>query len=87
MTHLSKAIDEVRAGEAKELREKGYEAVLTKTRWLLLNRPENLTDQQETRLAVLLRYNLSFDQKLPAERRVSVLLVVYLALLGGTVSG
>jgi transposase len=25
MTHLSKAIDEVRAGEAKDLREKGYE--------------------------------------------------------------
>jgi transposase len=58
MTHLSKAIDEVRAGEAKELREKGYEAVLTKTRWLLLKRPENLTDRQETRLADLLRYNL-----------------------------
>ena len=26
--------------------------------WLLLKRPENLTDQQETRLADLLRYNL-----------------------------
>jgi len=30
------AIDEVRAQEAKELMAKGYEAVLTKTRWLLL---------------------------------------------------
>jgi transposase len=58
MSHLSKAIDEVRAGEAKELREKGYEAVLTKTRWLLLKRPENLTDQQEIKLADLLQYNL-----------------------------
>jgi len=58
MSHLSKAIDEVRAQEVKELKEKGYEAVLTKTRWILLKRPENLTDKQETRLADLLRYNL-----------------------------
>jgi transposase len=58
MAHLSKAIDEVRAQEAKELKEKGFEAVLTKTRWLLLKRPENLTDKQETKLADLLRYNL-----------------------------
>jgi len=58
MSHLSKAIDQVRAQEAKDLQEKGYEPVLTKTRWLLLKRPENLTGQQEARLADLLRYNL-----------------------------
>jgi len=54
MAHLSKAIDEVRAGEAKELKEKGYEPILTKTRWLLLKRPENLTDKQDIKLAELL---------------------------------
>jgi len=32
--------------------------VLTKTRWLLLKRRENLSDEQQTRLAELLRYNL-----------------------------
>ena len=58
MAHLSKAIDEVRAGEAKELKEKGYEPILTKTRWLLLKRPENLTDKQGIKLAELLQYNL-----------------------------
>jgi len=58
MTHLSKAIDEVRAGEAKELKEEGYEPVLTKSRWLLLKRPENLTQHQETKLSELLQYNL-----------------------------
>ncbi|PLY11895.1 MAG: ISL3 family transposase [Sedimenticola sp.] len=58
MAHLSKAIDEVRAGEAKELKEKGYAPVLTKSRWLLLKRPENLTEKQETKLADLLQYNL-----------------------------
>ncbi len=58
MAHLSKAIDEVRATEVKELMAKGYEAVLTKTRWLLLKRPENLSKKQEIKLADLLRYNL-----------------------------
>ena len=58
MGHFGKAIDEVRAQEARELRARGREPVLTKTRWLLLKRPENLTEKQEVRLADLLRYNL-----------------------------
>ena len=58
MSHLGKAIDEVRAQEAKELKEQGYEPILTKTRWLLLKRPENLTERQETKLTDLLQYNL-----------------------------
>lgn len=58
MAHLSKAIDEVRAQEVKALKDKGYEPVLSKTRWLLLKRPENLTEKQETRLAELVQYNL-----------------------------
>ena len=39
MSHFSKALDEVRAGESKALKAKGLEPVLTKTRWLLLKRP------------------------------------------------
>lgn len=58
MAHLSKAIDEIRAQEAKELKAKGYEPVLKHTRWLVLKRPENLTERQSTKLADLLRYNL-----------------------------
>lgn len=58
MTHFSKALDEVRAGEVKELKSKGYEPVLTKSRWLLLKRPEHLSDAQESKLAELLQYNL-----------------------------
>ena len=53
MAKMNKAIDEVRAKEAK-----GYQPVLTNTRWLLLKRPENLTAKQEPRLAELLQYNL-----------------------------
>lgn len=32
--------------------------MLTKTRWLLLKRPENLSEKQGSRLAELLQYNL-----------------------------
>ncbi len=58
MSHLGKAVDEVRVDEARQLKDKGYEPVLKNTRWLLLKRPENLTEKQEPRLAELLRYNL-----------------------------
>lgn len=58
MAHINKAIDEVRAQEARQLKASGYEPVLTKTRWLLLKRPENLSQPQEGRLAELLKYNL-----------------------------
>ena len=58
MAHLSKAIDKVRAAEAKALKDQGLEPVLTRTRWLLLKRPENLTSKQETKLAELLKHNL-----------------------------
>lgn len=38
MTYLSKAIDEVHAQEAKQLKKKTYEPIiLAKTHWLLLN--------------------------------------------------
>ena len=58
MSHMSKAIDEVRAKEARDLKAHGYAPVLKHTRWLLLKRPEHLTEKQEPRLAELLRYNL-----------------------------
>ena len=58
MAHLSKAIDKVRAQEAKALKAQGYEPVLSKMRWLLLKRPENLSERQELKLAELLQYNL-----------------------------
>jgi transposase len=57
MAHLSKAIDEVRAGEAKELKRKGHK-ILKGSRWWLLKRPENLTAHQEASLRELLKYNL-----------------------------
>jgi transposase len=58
MSHMSKAIDKVRAEEAKKLKAQGKEAVLTGTRWCLLKRPENLTAGQEIKLQELLSCNL-----------------------------
>ena len=55
---MGKAIDEIRAEEAKRLKRDGYEPVLKQSRWCLLKRPENLTDKQTVKLAELLKYNL-----------------------------
>lgn len=56
--HMSKAIDEVRAGETKSLKQTGDEVVLKHSRWCLLKRPENLTVEQGVKLKDLLRCNL-----------------------------
>jgi transposase len=58
MQAMNKAIDEVRAEEARQLKRDGYEPVLKRARWCLLKRPENLTQKQTVRLAELVRYNL-----------------------------
>jgi len=58
MMHMGKAIDKVRAEESRRLQADGYEPHLKKTRYLLLKRPENLSERQEIKLAEVLRYNL-----------------------------
>ncbi|MEM9463664.1 MAG: ISL3 family transposase [Myxococcota bacterium] len=55
---LNKAIDKVRAEEAKRLKRDGYEPVLKHGRWPLLKRPQNLTKKQDNKLRDLLKYNL-----------------------------
>ena len=57
MSHMNKAVDEVRRKEASTHRAKGVE-VLKRSRWCLLKRPENLTDGQAAKLADLLHLNL-----------------------------
>lgn len=58
MAKMNKAIDEVRAAEAKRLQRDGYEPVLKHSRWCLLKREENLTEKQAVKLSELLQYNL-----------------------------
>ena len=58
MAHMNKAIDQVRAGEARQMKRKGLEPVLKHCRWALLKRWVNLTRKQQRVLEDLLQYNL-----------------------------
>jgi transposase len=58
MAHMNKAIDEVRAADAKRLKADGYEHILKHSRWCLLKRRENLTDRETVKLKEVLKYNL-----------------------------
>jgi transposase len=59
VANLHKALDQVRAGEARRLKAQGYEPHLHRTRWCLLKRKENLTDKQRLRLRDVMRYDLT----------------------------
>jgi len=58
MTHFGKAVDKVRATEARAMKARGEEPVLTGSRWCLLKKPENLTEKQAVKLSELLAINL-----------------------------
>ncbi len=55
---MNQALDDVRAEEARRMKQEGFHPILKKSRWLLLKRQENLTSKQRFRLRDLLRYNL-----------------------------
>jgi len=58
MAKMKKAIDEVRATEARQLQAPGEEPLLKHTRWCLLKQPATSATSQFTKLAELVRYNL-----------------------------
>ncbi len=58
MQHFGKALDKVRAEEARRLKDEGCDPVLKKSRWCFLKRTENLTTPQKGKLSELLRMNL-----------------------------
>ena len=55
---MNDALNDVRSAEARKLVADGYEPVLSKTRWCVLKRRENLTSNQRIRLRDILKYNL-----------------------------
>lgn len=55
---LNKALDKIRAEEARELARKGYEPVLKHTRWCFLKRPENQTRKQRMTLREVVQFDL-----------------------------
>ena len=58
MQQFSKALDKVRAQEARRLKAAGQDPVLSKSRWCFLKRKENLTQAQGVKLSQLLSMNL-----------------------------
>jgi len=58
ISNLNKAIDQVRADEARRMKRDGYDPILKHSRWALLKNPGNLTEQQSDKLSDLLQYNL-----------------------------
>ena len=85
MQAMNKAIDEVRAEEARRLKRDGYEPVLKHARWCLLKRPENLTRKQTVKLAELLKYNLQIGPELPAAGGLPAVLGLPVPGLGRTI--
>ena len=59
MRKFNEAIDEIRRGEVKLFKVNQQENVLERGRWLLLKRPENLSEKQTARLDELLKLNLA----------------------------
>lgn len=59
MQKFSKALDKVRAQEARRLKEEKLDPVLTNSRWCFLKRRENLTEKQGFKLKKLLKMNLT----------------------------
>ena len=57
-SHLTKAVDETRKLDVTKLKAEKREAVLTKSKYIFLKNPENLTEKQAVKLEELLGYNL-----------------------------
>ena len=58
MRKFNVAIDEIRRDEVKQFKANGQQNVLERKRWLLLKRPENLSEKQTARMSELLKLNL-----------------------------
>jgi len=56
--HLTDAVNATRKSDAAKLKKEGREAVLTKSKYIFLKNPENLTDDQAAKLSELVQYNL-----------------------------
>jgi transposase len=55
---LNKALDKVRASEARQLIKDGFENILKHTKYCFLKNEENLTEKQKVKLSEVLQYDL-----------------------------
>jgi len=82
VANMNKALDNVRAEETSRMKREGRAPVLTKSRWLLLRRSENLGGDLHFRLRDLLRYNLKTVRAHLAQGSVSATLGIQFVRLG-----
>ncbi len=61
VSHLMKAVDQVRRDEIRE-KGKSHKELVTRTRYIWLKNPWNLTDQQKGRLSVPEKLNLKINR-------------------------
>ncbi len=86
VANINKAIDKVRAAEVKDFKAKGLEPVLKSKRWLLVKRPENLTEKQAVSMNELIQYNLESVKSYLSQGRVSETLGLEQSCMGREVS-
>ena len=58
VSNLNKALNEIRAAEARKLKAQGYTETLKHTKYCFAKNPENLTDKQRARLKDVLKLDL-----------------------------
>ena len=87
MAHLSQAIDAVRAAEARKLAAKGKAQVLKHSRWLLLKRPERLSDDQRGPAQGAGASEPADGPRLSAQGGFPTVLGLRVAVLGGPLPG
>lgn len=58
VANLNKALNAVRAGEARKMEQQGYGEVLKHTKYCFAKNPENLTDRQRAKLDEVIQYDL-----------------------------
>ena len=56
--NLNNALNEIRAAEAKKLKQEGYDDILKHSKYCFLKNPENLTDNQRAKLDDVVQYDL-----------------------------
>ncbi|MDP8276084.1 MAG: ISL3 family transposase [Candidatus Euphemobacter frigidus] len=56
--NLGKALNKIRAEEARRMKQEGFEEVLTHTKYCFLKKEENLTERQKMKLDEVLQYDL-----------------------------
>ena len=85
VARMNKALDEVRAEEHRRMKKDGYDPVLTKSRWLLLKRPENLKSKEKVKTERVIKIQSQSSEGLFAQGRVPKVMELCVSFLGRSI--